>query len=331
MNFSIVVPGGCNAMCKFCFWEEQQTSKNYISELFTTLSNMPVGCALSITGGEPTISKYIELILQAIKFHKDKFEKVILTTNGTKLIECLDMMDGIVDHINISRHHYDSEIRKNIFGVDIISDSDLIHAIEICNQLGIDITFNAVLCDEIKTKNDIWSFIKYAKDMNASAITFRQDYNRNLGNSESEIEQLFSEYKSIYSYDCPVCRTRSQIINGMKVTWKSSTFEPSNDLKDIYEFILQPNGKLTIDWAGESEISLNKGEIINLNKSAESLLEHIDYRTLFSSSNDNMKSSNLFNTSSYGGCGGVSRYSGCGGTSRYSGCGGTSRYSGCGG
>jgi molybdenum cofactor biosynthesis enzyme MoaA len=117
MNFSIITPGGCNAKCSFCFWEEQQVSDKYMADLMHVLDNMPAGCALSITGGEPTLSPYFDNILMAISIYKYKFEKVILTTNGTNLKDKLHKMIGIVDHINISRHHHETEVRNKIFGI----------------------------------------------------------------------------------------------------------------------------------------------------------------------------------------------------------------------
>jgi MoaA/NifB/PqqE/SkfB family radical SAM enzyme len=338
MNFSIIVPGGCNAKCSFCFWEEQKVSEKYMADLIHVLDNMPVGCALSITGGEPTLSPYIDNILLAISFYKYKFEKVILTTNGTKLYTKLPKISGIVDHINISRHHHNKDIRNKIFGINIIDDEKLKIVINECNMMGIDVTFNAVLCGELKTKEDVLDFINYSKDMDVSAITFRKDYNVDGGLEVTGLESYFKDYKANYSYSCPVCRTKSQIINGLKVTWKSSAYEPSIELNDMYELVFHPSGKLTIDWAGKEEIAISNGEIVSGCAIVKKFIKPEKQPKQIVT-----EEPGYIPTSDYSSCGGPStypnRYSGCGGLTsssrRYSGCGGSSSYtsnhSGCGG
>jgi hypothetical protein len=50
---------------------------------------------------------------------------------------------------------------------------------------------------------------------------------------------------------CPVCRKDEQMINGQHVVWRAGTLEPSSDLKGIYEFIMQQDGRVTVDWDGK--------------------------------------------------------------------------------
>jgi molybdenum cofactor biosynthesis enzyme MoaA len=111
-NLSIVTPGGCNAKRKFCFWEQKETPEDYLINLSNSLIKAKKLHLkeLSITGGEPTISPYLPQILEAVKMYN--FKKVVLTTNGVELHNVVDSMRGIVNHINISRHHYDDEINK---------------------------------------------------------------------------------------------------------------------------------------------------------------------------------------------------------------------------
>ena len=91
MNFSIIVPGECNAKCEFCFMKDTgEVSDNYLEELDQLLNSFPKGHSLSLTGGEPTISLYFADVLELVKKYKHKFTKVVLTTNGTNMDFCLD-------------------------------------------------------------------------------------------------------------------------------------------------------------------------------------------------------------------------------------------------
>ena len=62
-NVSIIVPGGCNANCSFCFWKHEASRKDYIEWLKETLDNIPDEFrSLSLTGGEPTLGLLNEVL-----------------------------------------------------------------------------------------------------------------------------------------------------------------------------------------------------------------------------------------------------------------------------
>ena len=259
MNFSIVVPGSCNAKCGFCFWEDKEVCSEYMKKLEYTILNLPNGLTLSLTGGEPTISGFLIPILELLNKYKKKFERIVLTTNGTNLINMTEYIGGIVDHVNISRHHIDDDINYEVFGVQTIKTSHVKLSSHILNLMGIDVTLNCVITDKLPCKREtVHDFIKYAKDVYASAICFRKDNGTN-SLDETDLEGLFSNYDSKYEYSCPVCRTKVQFIDGMKVSWKAGTQEPSRDLNDIYELIFQVDGRLTTDWEGKDEVAASGG------------------------------------------------------------------------
>ena len=55
-NFSIVVPSGCNAACKFCFWEQSRSlsKEEFLQRLEEVLLELPEDFEqCSITGGVP--------------------------------------------------------------------------------------------------------------------------------------------------------------------------------------------------------------------------------------------------------------------------------------
>jgi len=245
------MPGGCNAKCEFCFWRKQETSKNYLKKLKQTIDLLPTQFyQVSISGGEPTISPYFEDIMDMID--TERFTHRILTTNGTHLMKHMDIIKENIQHINISRHHWDDDINDKIFlSKDTVPSSEhLSECIDELNSAGIDVTFSAVLTDEyITTKEDIIEFVQYAKMTGASHIYFRKKH-ENI--EPHKLEKEFGYAKIIDSHYCPVCRTRIQLIKGIDVHWKTSVLEPSETLTDVlFETIFNSNGTLTSDWEGD--------------------------------------------------------------------------------
>jgi molybdenum cofactor biosynthesis enzyme MoaA len=253
-NFTIVMPGGCNAKCEFCFWHQQKTDKEYLKKLKHTIDTLPSQFyQVSISGGEPTISPYFEDIMNMID--TDRFSHRILTTNGMHLMKHMDIIKEKIQHVNISRHHWDDEINEKIFiSKDTIPSSEHIEeCVDELNSAGIDVTFSAVLTDEfITTKEDIIKFVQYAKRTGASHIYLRKKHENLIPH---ELEKEFGHAKIVDSHDCPVCRTRIQLIKGIDVHWKTSVLEPSETLTDVlFETIFNSDGNMTADWEGQQII-----------------------------------------------------------------------------
>ena len=252
-NLSIIVPGPCNAKCGFCFWKDTKNAdKNYIAKLEAILDNMPEEFQqISLTGGEPTLSPYLADILRVID--KTKYKKVVLTSNGTKLQDFLDTQDvdviNQIDHINISRHHYNEMFNSNIFkSKSIISNHQVQDLIDACHVFGIDANLNCVLTDKLKTKGQIDNYLDWAKMIGADSVCFRKQH----GTLDPSPQELFyKDCKLISEGNCPVCRTKVQSIGGQMVIWKASRPEPSEVVvDDVYEVIIHPDCRITLDWAG---------------------------------------------------------------------------------
>lgn len=256
-NFSIITPGGCNARCSFCFWSEQPVIEGYIEKLKNALASLPGQFEqLSVTGGEPTLSKHLGLILGAID--RKKFKKVVLTTNGTNLKSVIPMFTDIVDHVNISRHFYEDDISNSVFevedpkGLRVPSTEELRELCGMLNQIGVDVTLSAVLTKHFKSKDDVLKMIEYTKNVGASFLFLRKPHGTL---TQTKLEKEFSAYKVRNYSECPVCKTSVQLINGIPVSWKMSVLEPSKVLaEEVYEGVFHPDGRMTADWAGKTEI-----------------------------------------------------------------------------
>ena len=122
-NLSIVMPGGCNGKCDFCFWKKSKPCDNYLEKLNDIMYSLPSQFyQLSITGGEPTLSPYLENVLNLID--RNIFTHTVLTSNGSKLLESISMLEGKIDHVNISRHHFEDSINDSIFKAKMLTKEE---------------------------------------------------------------------------------------------------------------------------------------------------------------------------------------------------------------
>ena len=255
-NFSIVMQGGCNAECEFCFNKQQGKKKqcpkiDYIINLWETLRVLPSQFyQISITGNEPMLSPMLDDVMAICAKLKTRYTNILLTTNGTNLIEkAKTVIDG-VHHINVSRHHYDYEENKKIFrGSWDVTDEDMETIIDLYGSHGIDVSLNCVINDNT-TEDFINKYIDYAKRIGAFAVRFRKE-NGTL--DMTPVENVFADkYKIIWHGTCPVCRTDLRLIRGLKTYWKSSVLEPSDTIKDkVFELVYATDGNVYLDWANK--------------------------------------------------------------------------------
>jgi molybdenum cofactor biosynthesis enzyme MoaA len=204
---------------------------------------------ISLTGGEPTLSKQFELALGAID--PERWEKVVLTTNASSNW-WVSAIEGIVTNVNISRPSVFDDKNRKIFGIEVL---DTHHTRELCDQLnirGIDVTFNCVIGPAVNDAGDVLDYLRHAKGLGASHVCFRKMQTKASGLAPTELEKSFELYKAIRESECPACRTKEQIIRGMHVIWKAGAWEPSEKVDEIWEVIFQPTGELTVDWEGKN-------------------------------------------------------------------------------
>jgi len=249
-NFSIVVPGGCNAKCSFCFYKQSKACESYITKLVETLNDVPSQFyQLSLTGGEPTLSPYLGSILENID--TDRWTHTVMTTNGTKLEQFIPQLKEKINFVNISRHHYDDKINESIFGTNSVPNSEQLKelVIKLQNE-GIDVTYTAVITEHLDSKEEIEKFIEFAKSHNINNVFFRKQHGTL---DPSEAEKAFESIESD-THSCPVCRNTKQVINESTVTWKASLEEPSKTLGMVYEVVYNEDGTLSKDWDHKSII-----------------------------------------------------------------------------
>ena len=252
-NFSIIMPGGCNAKCAFCFNHgktkaDECTPIHFILNLWDLLRALPKQFyQISITGNEPMLSSQIGDVMEVCSRMKFKFTNILLTTNGSKMLDNPQMVINGVHHINVSRHHYDEAENKRIFGGSYnVTDEELAEIVDVYSKNGVDVSLNCVINNDT-TEDFINAYIDFAKRIGVFAVRFRKE------NGEIEptpVENVFAEkYPILWHGACPVCRTDLRIIRGQNVYWKSSVLEPSDHITDkVYELVYDTDGKVYLDW-----------------------------------------------------------------------------------
>lgn len=126
VNFQLRTTLACQANCAFCI---EKTSPrtclcdtgaylNSFREALEMLHGVGIYPTVTITGGEPLLMK--ERFFGILKILNEfKVKKFNLNTNGFLFSE--EILQAIADskmpHLNISRHHYDDAINKQILGL----------------------------------------------------------------------------------------------------------------------------------------------------------------------------------------------------------------------
>jgi molybdenum cofactor biosynthesis enzyme MoaA len=250
-NFSIIVNNECNLNCSYCSGlSPHDRSNDSFKALKDSLDDKPEFIRqCSITGGEPSLYCGIEQILNMVK---GRFDKVVYTTNGYNIKQILPMMEGVVDHLNLSHHE----------------DIDAPHLNSICNQangLGIDVTLVNVVLKNNLTLANVFDAVGFVKKAGGSAITYRRDIFDNKLVFNKVAYELLEIYVPVEEGSCASCKSVSFLIGGIKVTFKSSLLRPSDVHKEVFELIVHPDGRTYTDWKGEKLYSKYSGYSISKN------------------------------------------------------------------
>ncbi len=191
VTIKLVIPGGCNARCKFCYINDYDKDKcgrngDFLKYFEQSLADVIIAIdgshpvSLDITGNEPTIDdRMLTAVLDKIrKFHlRDKIARVTLSTNGYMLDQVIPYLKGSVDYVNISVHHYDRKDRSRIFGMSNAPSSNEYKELVLkLIDVGIDASAVCVIHEDIENFIEFQSnFISWCKDVGFISLRFRKD------------------------------------------------------------------------------------------------------------------------------------------------------------
>ena len=264
LSIKIVIPTYCQANCDFCFNKSNKKQqhdidiflKNLDISLSKVFNNVKRGFTIDITGNEPTFN--VELLkntLDIINKYRSYISQIVLTTNGFKLKECLSFID-MVDIINISVHHYDFNIRKEVFKTsNIPTDIQLKSIISDLKNKKVYVSAICVLNKDIDDFKDFFNrFSDWAIDLGFNDVRMRSNYMRN----DSFMDKIFDLDigEIIEASDVPGLKSKK--IYDSKRDYYTYIFLGVETLVNIVigaEMVIDDDGLLYIDYNKEYPIS----------------------------------------------------------------------------
>ena len=276
-NFTAILPGVCQARCRFCIEPEGPPPPTlaYWLEQFEMLMLRELPSLfriVSISGGEPTLSAVFPNALDVLARAREagRLHRVVLTTNGSpkSLIKNLGRIGRAVTHVNISRHATDDDDNAKVFKTTKVpTTEELRDIISLLNRHGVLVNLNCVYSSEHlfgqritrapaeRIRAEANRFISFARSVGATSVVFRHDH-RVWDDRPTSLEQAFDDYAVQHQARCASCRVIGKLIRGMPVNFKRSAFEPMEHhlQSELYELVLHSNGTLYRDWSRKQPI-----------------------------------------------------------------------------
>ena len=187
ITIKLVIPGGCNAKCPFCYNKDKKMTCNkaqFLENFIPSLDNLlnEIGdkneVSVDITGGEPTLDyEFLIQVLTKLREYniKSRVLRTTMTTNGVNLDKVIPYLEGVIDYINISIHSHKYEERYEITGMKF-TEYNYFQLVQKLKAVGIDTSASAVIYKDIPNFNS-WrdDFIFWARTNGFKAIRFRCD------------------------------------------------------------------------------------------------------------------------------------------------------------
>lgn len=300
-NLSIFVDDYCNADCKFCVAQLRyeniakayekpkiEDDEEYYRRLDKVLSYIePLNVSVSITGGEPTVSPRLIKILELIDKHN--MRKRTITTNGSYLLNEVEgktildhLIDKKMDHLNISKTHYDEDINKKImrYKKGYCSNEDLAKIIPYSLSKGLRPRLSCLLLkDGIHDVDGMANYIEFYEKMGIDNVIFRElmnydektmcniekmDYNVKNKVRLNDVwknvdkDSRFIPYKNLlgYYYYVEIYKYNNVVVCSESSDLKVQTEEKNNNQDILYEMVFHPNGNLCGSWVDSEDILL---------------------------------------------------------------------------
>jgi len=301
-NLSIFIDDYCNADCKFCVAQLRYENRSKIyqkakieddEEYFRRLEEVlakiaPLNVSVSLTGGEPTISPRIFRVLELL--NKYNIRKRTITTNGSALLREVNgkkmidyLIDAKLDHLNISKAHYDESINKNIMPYqcgEYCSNEDLEKIIPYALSKKLRPRLSCLLLkDGIHNLAGMVQYIEFYKKLGIDNVIFRElmDYNEMTMINKEKVEYCkrnkvrlndvwqdvdkdtrFVPEKNIlgYYYYVEIYNYKGVSVCSESADLRVQKKEKDSNLNVVYEMVFHPNGNLNGSWVDDEDILL---------------------------------------------------------------------------
>lgn len=197
LSIKLVIPGGCDFKCPFCFnkmnTETRVTGREgFMQNFMKSLKEVAKAArkynpsrriSLDITGNEPTLDiGLLRYVLKKVGENRSIFNSVVLTSNGYNLgiLNDTGRMRKVVDIVNISVHHYKTEERFKAFGRGTVAllDEHYLDIMEALDCLEIKKTAVAVLYKPLEEgfRDFIVNFVEWCKYVGFDDIRIRSNF-----------------------------------------------------------------------------------------------------------------------------------------------------------
>ena len=267
LHATVILPGGCNAKCSFCYdISENIAIENYSDKLNDVIETIPIEVRkFAITGMETSLSPYFKDVLKlAAKYkNENRFDFIFLNTNGSNLIKYVNEINASLDAINISRHSPDDTENFKIFNTQSVPTKEQLK--EIISQLDLEsgVNVNMVVTDDLsdhKVEKNTMEMIKFCKYIGATSLTLRFEATDRL--RTHALKNFLHKFDTVKENANPGCHFWLKKINGFDVVLKYVTKEPTSYSNWNYGFIIQRDFRVTRDWQGLKPHNFSTNKII---------------------------------------------------------------------
>lgn len=181
INMYVDTTGICNGNCDFCIAKTNFTRSDSSRDAFmrglekAIKFTKHINPSVQIVGGEPTISSKIYPILDLVD--KSRMRNPVIGTNGTGLNERLveRINSSSVQHINLSRHHYNEDLNHDIMHLKPYSSNETFwgNLRNINPRIDVRLQCN-LIGGYIDSYDKVMNFIEWSRDHGIKNLAFAQ-------------------------------------------------------------------------------------------------------------------------------------------------------------
>jgi organic radical activating enzyme len=240
----------CNGKCSWCIERGGYHPDHHASctEMFEAIVRTKAKNII-LLGGEPTLYKDLFYLVDRLNHAR---RNVYITTNGSKLsVDFFGRYLGLTG-VNISIHHHNLEINREITGVRLHHDI-MKSAIEQAHRFGISVRLNCnCISGYIDNCSEVLDYVKFAKELGADRVRFAE-----LKNDEGSFVDLAKIMNYEYGLsDDPFTNGCNQdvVIDGMPVNFRQmcglqtpKRVKPV-DPQQVTKKVLYYDGKIYDGW-----------------------------------------------------------------------------------
>lgn len=193
ITVKLVVPGSCNARCRFCYNgcngsvrpATAEQKERWLNSFTGSLARIvdAIGdkqpISVDITGNEPTLdADFLRHVMDRLRTlpQLKQVARVTMTTNGTNLANVAPSLVGVVDYVNVSVHDFDQVCRNRVFGAHICADDDYMNIVLALAKAGIPASAVCVIDRKIPDFENFYrEFVDWCKWIGFVSLRFRHD------------------------------------------------------------------------------------------------------------------------------------------------------------